>query len=240
MSALSAVLEESTDVSRLDSPVCPHHEALVRALSPRDTIISFNYDCVIDHALRTTAVGEWSAKYGYTFDRPSRVEGHENWSADDPPTHNETVHLLKLHGSLHWQLPERDTSDDPRPIKLKQKLYQQRGTPRFTIIPPENVKRIDENRNIRRLWTHAERAIRTADTVALVGFSFTPTDLHVDSLFRFALADASLKRLVIANPSPEHRRKIRAIFSNQLRQGAIVRQYDTLEDLAGALPDAFT
>ena len=234
MAVLAAVLEESTDVSKKDSPVCDHHSALVAQLDPQDTIISFNYDCVVDHALRRTAPGRWSAKYGYSLPKPSRVDGHAHWDADQPPVgSNNTINLLKLHGSLNWQLPTAELADDGQ-IRLKQRLYQQNGTPRFTIIPPEFIKNIRDDSNFEALWRNAERAIRHAEVIALVGFSFTPTDLHVDSLFRIARAGSNdpLRSLVIANPSKSDRRRIRSVFSRSLGKGCLVRQYSTLGDLA--------
>lgn len=232
MAALAAVLEESTDVSRRNSEVCEHHAAIIGRLEPQDTIITFNYDCVVDHALRQSAGGKWSAKYGYCFPNPSRVAGHEHWSADNPPIgSNKTINLLKLHGSLNWQLPTGDQADGD-PIKLKQRLYQQNGTPRFTIIPPEFVKNIGADPNFETLWRNAERAIRGAEVVALVGFSYTPTDLHVESLFRIALAKSNLKRLIIANPSQADRRRIRSVFTRPLERGCVVRQYDYLSEFA--------
>lgn len=236
MKALAAVLEESTDVSRADSDVCEHHEALVGALGPNDTIISFNYDCVVDHALRRTADGQWSAKYGYSFTKPSRIQGHDHWDADHAPTSaSDSIQLLKLHGSLNWQLPTGEDASAGT-ITLKQRLYQQNGTPRFTIIPPESVKNIDGDENFRTLWRCAERAIRKATSIAFVGFSFTPTDLHVESLFRLAVAKKTdLQTLIIANPSAEHRRRIRQVFTQPLSRGSMVRQYENLEEFAGQL-----
>jgi hypothetical protein len=232
MTALAAVLEESTDVSKKASMVCRHHAAIIEQLAPQDTIISFNYDCVVDHALRRTAAGRWSAKYGYTLPGPSRIVGHEAWDATDPPSgSNSTINLLKLHGSLNWPQWTEDTARDE--LKLKQRLYQQNGTPRFKIIPPEFVKNIADDVNFEALWRNAERAIRHARVIALVGFSFTPTDLHVDALFRIALAgNSKLKTLVIANPAKDHRERIRAVFSRPLASGCMVRQYSGLEDLA--------
>ena len=108
----------------------------------------------MDHALRTHGAGKWSARYGYGFPNPARVVGHENWSASAPPSQAKgSIYLLKLHGSLNWQLPSSDTEDGhTRQITLKQRLYQQNGTPRFTIIPPELGKNIDSDPNFRALW----------------------------------------------------------------------------------------
>lgn len=232
MSALAAVLEESTDVSKKASAVCEYHAAIVERLDAQDTIISFNYDCVTDHALRREGDGKWSARYGYCFPTPSRVEGHERWSAVDTPSGaNRTINLLKLHGSLNWQLPTGDGAEKDT-IRLKQRLYEQRGTPRFTIIPPEFVKNIHTDPNFEALWRNAERAIRGAEVIAMVGFSFTPTDLHVESLFRIALAKSSLKTLFIANPSQADRRRIRSVFARPLEGGCVVRQHDSLHDFA--------
>ncbi|MCC5952797.1 MAG: SIR2 family protein [Acidimicrobiia bacterium] len=232
MAGLAAVLEASTDVSRVAAPCCDLHTRIIERLQPRDTIISFNYDCVMDHALRRTASGKWSAMHGYGFHKPSRVVGSENWNPEVPAAgFNRTVNLLKLHGSLNWQLPPKKQSADGK-IVLKQRLYQQRGAPRFTIIPPENVKDFDGDENFRHLWRLAERAIRGAEVICLAGFSFTPTDLHVESLFRIALARGNLKQLLIANPSRDDRARIRSVFSRPLQSGCMVRQFDDLADLA--------
>lgn len=238
MAVLAAVLEESTDVSKKDSPVCEHHAKIVSELKPKDTIISFNYDCVADHALRTMGTGRWSAKYGYSLPRPDRIRGHDHWDAPSPPAgSNGTINLLKLHGSLNWKLPIDKDGQKPGEIRLKQRLYQQNGIPRFTIIPPAFVKNIQGDSNFEALWRNAERAIRNAEMIALVGFSFTPTDLHVESLFRIALAgNNNLHSLVIANPSQDDRRRIRSVFSQSLSHGCLVRQYSTLADLAASVP----
>lgn len=231
MAALAAVLEESTDVSKKSAPSCEHHRAIVNHLQPRDTVISFNYDCVMDHALRQHGQSKWSAKYGYGFQKPSRIDGHDRWDAPDPPTKaGDSIYLLKLHGSINWQLPTVEA--EVKPIVLKERLYAQNGTPRFTIIPPEWIKNIDDA-NFRVLWTHAERAIRNAEQIAFVGFSFTPTDLHVEALFRIALAKQNkLRELIIANPSQDHRRRIRSVFAKPLEGGLLLRQYDDLAQFA--------
>ena len=85
----------------------------------------------------------------------------------------------------------------------------------------------------------AERALRHATKIAVVGFSFTPTDLHVEAVARLALArGTALKALVIANPSPDDRRRIRSVFSKQLERGAVVRQYEDFQEFVSALPSS--
>src|SRR6266508_6074521 len=57
MKALAAVLEASTDEAIRSGQGCKLHRRLVECLRPRDTIISFNYDCVMDDALRRSGDG---------------------------------------------------------------------------------------------------------------------------------------------------------------------------------------
>jgi SIR2-like domain len=237
LAAVSLVLEVSTDAAIRTAGGCEYHERMVQHLAAKDTIISFNYDCVVDHALRRSATGVWSAKYGYALPKPDRIAGHQFWDAQPPASAStKTAYLLKLHGSLNWQLPP--ATDPDGQIKLKQRLHTQFGVPRFTIIPPVWNKAVADDPIFRTIWTNAERAIRAARHIAVVGFSFVPTDLPVESLFRVALAkDPALKTLVIANPSGEHRRRVREVFAKSLERGAVVRQYDSFSDFVGAFPE---
>jgi len=238
MNALSAVLEESADVSKTTSLArrepCRYHAGIAQELKRRDTIITFNYDCVMDDALRRVARGKWSAQYGYCFPNPARVTGHAVWSAMDAPTeHNLSINLLKLHGSLNWRpLPKRDSQE----IKLRERPYKQKGDKEYELVPPENAKRLGDRPVLRHLWGNAERALRRAKVLALIGFSFTPTDLHVDSLFRLAMAaNTRLERVLVVNPNPDHRRAIRAVVARQLERDVRLVQFDTLGDVADHL-----
>ncbi len=235
LDGLSAVLEESADVAKHESLArnspCGYHASIVNALAPRDTIISFNYDCVMDNSLRENGKGKWSAKYGYCFLRPSKVQQHATWSAASPPTAlNKSINLLKLHGSLNWYpFP----SDQTKPVRLRERTYKQRGHQRYEIVPPEYVKRAGAKPEYETLWTNAAFALRKAEVIAFVGFSFTPTDLDVEALFRLSLvSNKKLRRVIIANPNGDHRRRIRSILSPALKGGVSVVQFDSLADLS--------
>ena len=231
---VGAVLEESADVvkgtSRARKTPCSFHRRLVESLSPTDTIVSFNYDCVVDHALKTYGKGKWSARYGYGFAEPQRVTGHEKWDSDSPPDGgNRSINLLKLHGSLNFMPFPGDGGE----IRLRERPYRQTGNEVYEIIPPEFAKRIDRP-EFEVLWRRAERAIRLTRRLVLIGFSFTPTDLHVDSFFRTALAgNGKLEDVVIVNPSREDRRRIRSVIGTSLaRREARVIQFDYFEEFS--------
>ncbi len=231
--ALAATLEISTDVAIRKAGGCKLHKQFVAGLEAKDTVISFNYDCVLDHALKAAGDGKWSARYGYGFVEPARVRGVERWDPGVPAASQaKTIYLLKLHGSLNWQLP----IDPQGKVVLKQRLHSQRGVPRFSVIPPVWNKRSGVSPLFDDLWRSAERAIRAAKHVAVAGFSFAPTDLHVESLFRLALANSHLETLVIANPRREDRRRIRQVFARPLERGAVVRQFGGFKEFVEAFP----
>ncbi len=237
MGALAAVLEMSTDVGVRKGGGCQLHEQLVGELRAKDTVITFNYDCVLDHALRRHAPGKWSTRYGYTFPSDYTIENEDAWDADPPASAStKSVHVLKMHGSLNWQLSD----GGGREIKMKRRLHRLNGIPKFTVIPPVWNKLAMDQDLFKILWKNAERAIRNARHIAVVGFSFTPTDLHVQSLFRVALAKSNLKTLVIANPSQEDRGNVRAVFAKALERSVIVRQYNDFEAFVSAYPECFS
>jgi hypothetical protein len=237
MGALAAVLEMSTDVAVRQGGGCQLHERLVQSLEAKDTVITFNYDCVLDHALRRHGAGKWSTRYGYTFPTDYAIENEDAWDADPPANAStKSVHVLKMHGSLNWQVSEGDDHH----IKMKRRLHRTNGIPKFTVIPPVWNKLAMDQHLFKVLWQNAERAIRNARHIAVVGFSFTPTDLHVQSLFRVALAKSNLKTLVIANPSQEDRGHVGAVFAKALERDVIVRQYQDFGAFVDSYPECFS
>ena len=115
MQAIAATFEESltetvAQHSSLKPRKCEHHEKLVSFMKTGETIISFNYDCLIDHALQEYGSHKWNAHYGYGFNLGShgtKLHGHEFWQPRTPAKNTTTLKLLKLHGSLHFRITER-------------------------------------------------------------------------------------------------------------------------------------
>jgi hypothetical protein len=237
--ALAVVLEDSLtergdgNASSHTLRRCRHHEKFVKeVLSPKDTLITFNYDCVLDHALRTAGSRKWNAMYGYGLPlRGGRLlEGYDQWQPAVPAEPEKTVHLFKLHGSLHFIVPEAQG----RSVKLKQRPYtRQSGDLRFTILPPESNKRYDRG-IFRDLWRAAGASLHRARHVVVVGYSLPPTDLHSTALLRTSVKSGSLRSLVVVNPDRQARHRVRSVLQRGLSPETRVLSFDFMHEFVAA------
>jgi hypothetical protein len=235
LQAVAAVLEESLTSTRggvgsRGFKECDHHAWLVEQMQAGDTTVSYNYDCLIDHALRTRGAGKWNAYYGYGFAalaERDKLDQHIFWSPDtDIAASDETAYLLKLHGSLHFQRTKGDG------VKLKTRPYtRQRGDLDFEILPPVSHKNFDEGL-FRTLWQRASRAINETDSMVLIGYSFPATDLHSVALFRSSVAAKGLRILSIVNPDESSRSRAVDILRRGISDSTRIIEFDSLAEFA--------
>jgi hypothetical protein len=231
MQAIAATLEEALCPEGHKSAECAYHAKLVQLLKPKDEIISFNYDCLIDETLKRSTGQIWNARYGYGFNlgrRGANLSGDGFWMPGSPASRSNGVRLYKLHGSLHFHQKKRDQEK----VKLKQRPYTtQFGNLRFTIIPPESNKRYEEG-IFKGLWYQAGQALHRASTLVVIGYSFPISDLHATALFRVSTKREALKSLVIVNPDREARRRSRDVLRRGLSNKTKVLVFDTLKEFA--------
>jgi hypothetical protein len=217
--AIAAVLEDSLTEDKTSKPIrCENHKSFVeKIIEPKDVILSYNYDCTIDHALQEHGKGKWHPRYGYGFNlgaRGTNLTGDQYWIPKGPQKDSrDTCYLYKLHGSLNFQIKEpRKESTAKSKVHLKKDPYTKRnGELQFDIIPPEWNKKYDRG-VYADLWKHAGDSIYQAEHIVLIGYALPPTDLHSSTLFRTSLNNKGLKSLVIVNPDPVARREIRKAF----------------------------
>lgn len=236
--AIAAALEESCTEkseqggSKHNLRHCEFHDRFVdEILLTGDDIISLNYDCVLDDSLRRCGSHKWNAKYGYGINlgpRSAFLVGHDNWQPSRPAEKDSTVHLYKLHGSIHFHVsaPQKRVSM----VTLKQHPYTRRsGNLRFTIIPPEWHKTYDVG-FFSKLWHDAATAIHRAKQIVIVGYSMPATDLHSNALFRTSIRKEGLEALVVVNPKSDTRRRIRTALQRGLAADTKVLSVDSMKD----------
>ena len=224
LQAIAIVLEESCKGG------CSYHAELVeKTLRCKNDIISFNYDCTIDLALKSFGSGRWNPRYGYGFQLGPGghvLSGDRFWAPNNPASKTETIHLYKLHGSLHFQIREKERLS----VILKQRPYtKQRGDLVFTIIPPESNKTYDKG-SFRVLWNRAALAIKHAQNIVVIGYSFQSNDLHSTALFRTAVGRGRLKSLVVVNPDREARKRTRNILQRGIDENTRVLSFDSMNE----------
>jgi hypothetical protein len=235
--AIAAVLEESltenlAGASSLSPRECAYHaEFVARVLEARDVILTFNYDCVLDFALKRYGSDKWNARYGYGFNLgKSRdlLTGAGFWQPEAPCPQPETVKFFKLHGSLHFKI---STASSPPEVTLKQRPYtKQAGTKlEFSIIPPEWMKQFDSPA-FSRIWSHASNSIHQTRHIILIGYSLPATDLHSTALFRTSVRRNYLRSVVVVNPNRETRRRIRSVLQRGLTSETVVLSFDSLAE----------
>ncbi len=209
---------------------CRYHGALARALYTDDVIMSFNYDCLIDSALRDNAGGRWDpAKLGYGFEVSS---GAPSWAAPrgrGAPAQS-SITLLKPHGSLNWRI-------EGTRVRLERNPYSI-DTSDGRIIPPTWFKRLTDE-PFASTWKRARLEVRKCRAIVVVGYSVPVTDLFSRALFK-SEAGSKIKRekldfVILVNPDHEARKRFAALIRGGIEPTTRIIEYESFKDLATAL-----
>jgi hypothetical protein len=169
-----------------------------------DTIISFNYDLVLEGA---ACIYNWKRRQenkhansvDANFIRFNTTFGKTNITADPvsdffiknrpglycPPMNlfskdEGSLKLIKLHGSINWKTV---------------------GDGKTFIVPPTWNKSDSE---IRLLWEYAYKELMAAKRIIVIGYSFPETDIYVKSLLALALNENKLlQNIYFINPNED-------------------------------------
>jgi NAD-dependent SIR2 family protein deacetylase len=209
---ISRTIEEA-----LKGDVCEKHKALADLIDQNDTVISYNYDLLIDKALRSkTKLTDEG--YRLSFYRTYQDGG---WSR--PDSEGSSVSLLKLHGSLNWLrcricdsvLLWRSEKVSIWPTVSCPKCGAQGETMERVLIPPLLVKDYGEPA-INYLWFEAVGALHRADEIIVIGYSLPPTDFASETLLLSGLGQRRKEvPVTIVNPDPSVRKRFSEIFAER-------------------------
>jgi hypothetical protein len=157
---------------------CIWHDRLAHAFRKGDAVISFNYDTVIDDAVRRLANGIWKADRGYGF---PITTGADTWSSGTTPGPfpRDFLRLLKPHGSLHWSVVDASH----KRLRLETEPYAAQSA-EGNIIPPTWDKAILRTWPWKPVWEEASRVIQTTRCLIVIGYSVPQTDLTTQALIR--------------------------------------------------------
>ena len=182
----------------LQGPISPIHKELAKRFQPNDTVISYNYDIVLDNSLMEVKKLE-EGIYKLNFDQKHNGDWRtcENQISD--------IVILKLHGSMNWLKCSRcgallfyegrkavaELSYQIMGLKEPTRDFNcpfcQARELRTLLIPPLLEKEM-YGEEFRYLWHLAERAIVSAERIVVVGYSLPPTDFYSEFLLRKAVS----------------------------------------------------
>lgn len=234
---------------------CPYHRAIAESLQPGDTVISFNYELLMDYALAEPGQGKkvnWQFTDGYgvsccKIDGAGRLLEQANRGRSD-------LQLLKLHGSLNWlycpvchrlytykHTGPRGQSVVVAGVANKFQCAAPHCGHRLfrVIIPPTLMKDYDTVPFIQSLWRKALAALIRARQIIIIGYSFPPTDFRSVWLFRKAMMDnRHLERVLVVDkavgvPGKDFLNKYSSIFPVPQ-----IKTFSTISQFTASLADS--
>ncbi|MFI5096086.1 MAG: SIR2 family protein [Candidatus Acidiferrales bacterium] len=171
-----------TRASTVSPKKSPIHKNILAQLRSGDTIITFNYDLIIEESFSSAEL--WNPIDGYGIKTSGKTKGWtKRWLQDRQyRSGGSKLSLLKLHGSLNWESYPNGTA-----IRLKPKPYlvsTRNGKTRFekiSILAPGWKKPIDKN-PYKKFWREARLQLEKCKTLIILGYSLPETDLLAQSL----------------------------------------------------------
>ncbi len=183
---MGRVLQEEMD-RRTDEPLAGSFVSRVR---DEDSIVSLNYDLIVDNALRRL-VGRTN------YHIP--IRNHQFYPS---PLHVPGSGIYKLHGSLNWlycpvcrEIYTTDHRKEGLEALARSVLCEECETPlEVVLITPTYLKNYG-NSFISQLWHKAQQKLQHAEQVVFVGYSLPEADIDL----RIFLTRALYANRVIRN-----------------------------------------
>ncbi len=227
---LNSVLAETTNDLKLGKRSLIYRfllSEIKKLKSPSDlSIITFNYDLIIENALHEISV---SRPEVFDFPKCYQLEEYESVHRIKGKNHPEFVirrnkpdgvSLLKLHGSMNWH--SQHTSNHPKPSalfgpnrklqvinsrripwSLSWKPHQRRVYMKPIIIPPVSGKRGVMHGSVMPLWDIAAQKLQTANRIVIAGYSCPPIDIEARILLSENLRLNKDKKVYVIDSNPQ-------------------------------------
>jgi hypothetical protein len=211
-------------VAELEGEFCEKTLRLLRSLRRRDSIITLNYDTIVErHLVREragrTLGGERVDVLHHWIGPPGSAFLGKALAIFDRCMPIERGFLAKLHGSVDWRscsnpdclnyryIGPIDREDFPSFDGAEVINRTACAQPLETvIIPPVATKAFTRFPKLGLMWLQAYHALRLANRWVFMGVSFAPTDMHLRSLLRAASEEwfgaqvQGLGQICVVNP----------------------------------------
>ena len=221
--------EASKSSSESDHNAAIYRQFVARLAATEATIITFNYDLLIERLLERAS--NWQRYYGYGAHIPNAYTAmptsphtfqSQMWR-EEPDVNRSSVTLLKLHGSINWGTPiiADGQSNAIYQIPIREgvsiadvAIRTELGSP-FTqyfkpvIVPPVLDKSTwFRHPTFRVLWNMAMEAIDNAETITFIGYSLPVTDFMAEFMFRQGVnLHSTDTNIVVVDPNASELKK---------------------------------
>lgn len=209
--------QEADQVNKYNAPLYDLHAGLLSGLpcglhaAMRNTVITFNYDTVLENAL-----SNWKLKSWYGFESNS-VEYDDTSTFVSENNDDLTLPVLKLHGSVNWAMPQENGR-----LRIYGSYEELLGQNRQVLLVPPTWRKTFSG-PISHVWDAAVRALRDATRIVIIGFSIPPTDIHFKYLLAAGLQEnISLRKIFCINTDTEIEGNLFKILREDLNEQKLV------------------
>ena len=224
---LSAI-EERVDPQNL-------YRRLVSQLTAGDTILTLNYDTLLDSALVEAG---WDPARGYSLIGGS---GKISWTRPRPDSAPQLkdVKLLKLHGSLNWYVRGSFTNlaqvfeKKPSKVIISRRPRVNEFRQYVRQIAPPIYGKFFGHKHWRTLWATAHESLVNAEVLVIIGCSLVDTDFHLGGMLSHAVKKRKDKHNPFTQVVAVDRSTVRRKWFRLLK-GCVAKQrsYKWFEDFA--------
>jgi len=166
-----------------------------RAQGRRDTIITFNYDTLVEDSLHHLGT---PFSYGFYNDHDDPLVDFDKF-AQCVRDGTKAVEVLKLHGSVNWGIAD-PVKNNLRVFGTFVDLLQSGNKP--ILVPPTWRKGWGRGHPVTTVWDAAVSALGTATRIIILGYSIPQTDIHFKYLLAAGLqTNISLQKVLFVNPA---------------------------------------
>lgn len=172
-----------------------HYETIVKNLKDGDSVITFNWDIMIDQLLSKSKKGKRLHDSLNEIINPTNSFANNDY---DTLAYNNLHkgYFLKMHGSINWAICENNQCHRhsiPFIFNPEKEIYLPiwncnycGGKLDMLLMPPHVHKNFRANRIFNLQAKIAYEKIYTAKEIIIIGYSFPEFDFEVNSLFRKA------------------------------------------------------
>jgi len=203
--ALLAYIVARLQIKDTEPFSCPLTDRLVNSLKRQDSVLTLNYDTIVEAHCQEYDKGDRIRRMGSWIGPPGSTKGGIAPAMFRDFRQDERGVFAKLHGSIDWFTCPNEACPNHSYIQSMSwwysSAYGRRGTlldprcqacgraPDTVIVPPIATKPFERFPKLNVMWSQSCQALRRARRWVFIGVSFATTDVHLQGLLRGASRD---------------------------------------------------